>query len=177
MGYWGLGLELIFFFGGVRCNSAHNTVLLELIYYRSSPSEDEHRRHREVERPPQDLQVVNHKSRADSRWHTVLPAWGFLGRWSFVSNACIILPSPCGNSMGRYYCSHFTDKENELQKDWSHSILRRRSRTEPKQVDFTLRLRLQPWGGELDTRMEPEINTTSYRQVLSPKLPRRGQSP
>ena len=34
--------------------------------------------------------------------------------------------------MGRYYCPHFTDKENELQKDWSHSILRRRSRTEPK---------------------------------------------
>ena len=67
MGYWGLGLELIFFWGGVRCNSAHNTVLFELIYYRSSPSEDEHRRHREVERPPQDLQVVNHKSRADFR--------------------------------------------------------------------------------------------------------------
>ena len=52
MGYRGLGLELIFFFGGgLRCNSAHNTVLLELIYYRSSPSEND----------------VNHKSRADFR--------------------------------------------------------------------------------------------------------------
>lgn len=67
MGYWGLGLELIFFLGGLRCNSAHYTVLLELMYYRSSPSEDEHRRHREAERRPQDLQVVNHKSRASFR--------------------------------------------------------------------------------------------------------------
>lgn len=72
--------------------------------------------------------------------------------------------------MGRYYCSHFTDKENELQKDWGHSILRRRSRTEPKRVDSTPRLRLQPWGGELDTRTEPEINTTSQRQAFSLKL-------
>ena len=67
MGYWGLGLELIFFWEGLRYNSAHNTVLLDLIYYRSSPSEDEHRRNREAERPPQDLKVVNHKSRADFR--------------------------------------------------------------------------------------------------------------
>lgn len=49
--------------------------------------------------------------------------------------AYIFTSSPCDTLRHRDYCSHFSDKENELQKDRASSVLKRRSRIEPKWVD------------------------------------------